>query len=84
MKGEANEYLDDLIRDSADRLDWRLHRISRGRRTDSPFACARGNLSDLAFCVRKTNCLIGFVRQPFVTLDHFWLRVERQSRVVPY
>jgi hypothetical protein len=49
-KGETNEHLDDIVRGSADCLDWRLHRLPRSRRSDPLVAGIRGDLSNPAFC----------------------------------
>jgi serine/threonine protein kinase len=57
MKGETNEHLDDLIRGSASSLDWRIHCVPRGRRTDPLVARIRGDLSHPKLCDGQTDCL---------------------------
>lgn len=52
---KANEYLDNFVRHPADRLDQRLHGVSRRWRTDSPAVGFRRDLADFAFCFR-TKC----------------------------
>src|ERR1700674_4022338 len=45
-----NEHLDNIVRDFADCVDYRLQRISRRRRTHPSVTDIRRNLFDLAFC----------------------------------
>ena len=47
--GGGDEHLDGTIRRFADRLAYRLHAISRGRRSDSPAAGISVDFSGLAF-----------------------------------
>ena len=55
-----NEYLDNFVRNSADRLDYRLLGVSRRRRANPPAAGIRGDFPDLAFCDGKIRRLIAF------------------------
>ena len=55
--GDTNEHLDDLIRGSASSVDWWLHGVPRGGRTDPLVACICGDLADPAFCPGQTDCL---------------------------
>lgn len=54
-KGEANEHLDDSIRDFADRLDHRFHGFPRCRRLDSPAADIRDHIVNSALRDRTKN-----------------------------
>jgi hypothetical protein len=60
FKGERNEHLDDIILHSFNRLDQRLHRVSRGGR-DHPLATRiRGDLSNTAFCSGQADRLVNY------------------------
>src|ERR1700746_28947 len=50
-----HDYLDHSIHHSADRVDWRLHGVSRGQWIDSPAAGVRSDLVDPAFRVGNTR-----------------------------
>jgi hypothetical protein len=52
-----NEHLDHIVRRFADRLAWRLHGVSRGRRTHPPALGIRGNFLDPALCVGESHGL---------------------------
>jgi hypothetical protein len=58
-KGETNEYWDDLIRGSGNCVDWRLHRVSRGRRVDSLVIGLRGDFPDSPLCHGATDDRLG-------------------------
>ena len=45
-----NEYLDHIVRCTADRLAWRIHSVSRCRRIDPPAVGIRCNFLDPALC----------------------------------
>ncbi len=57
FQGEENEHLDNLVRRSVDRVDWRFHGFSCSRRTDPPVAGVRGDLADSALCDGKKRSL---------------------------
>ena len=61
---DENEHMDDFVRHSADRVDYRLQRVSR-RRTDPPVTGVRRNLFDLAFCVGTKRGLTTLSTQSF-------------------
>jgi hypothetical protein len=50
--GGNDEHMDNLVRDSADRLARRLHGVSRSRRADPPIAGVRCHLPNHAFRLR--------------------------------
>lgn len=54
---KANEYLDNFVRHPVDRMDQRVHGVSRGGRTDSPAAGFCSDLADLALCFRTKRGL---------------------------
>ena len=56
-KGQTNEHLDNFIRCAADSVDWWLHCVPRGRRTDPLVAPIRGDLFDPAFRDGETGSL---------------------------
>jgi hypothetical protein len=58
-----NEHLDNIVRDFADCMDYRLQRISRRRRTHPSVTDIRRNLFDLAFCDGTKRCLNGTPKQ---------------------
>src|SRR5580698_7470380 len=62
---DENEHMDDFVRYSADRVDYRLQRVSRCRRTDPPVAGVRRNLFDLALCVGAERGLTTLSTQSF-------------------
>lgn len=64
-EGEANEHLDDLIRDSTGSLAWRFHGVPRSRRADPLVARIRGDLSDPAFCDGQTDS-VKITTNPFL------------------
>jgi hypothetical protein len=61
--GGHYQYMDDLIRDSARCLAWRLHCVPRGGRANSPVACVRGDLSHPAFCNGRADRMRATSRQ---------------------
>src|SRR5579862_2645949 len=48
--GGSNEHLDDIVRNSADCMDWWFHRLSCGRWPHSPVVGSGRDLFDHAFC----------------------------------
>jgi len=54
-KEETNEYLDNSICGSTDRLAGRIHGVPRGGWSDSPSAGFRCDFADSAFCAGPTR-----------------------------
>ena len=62
---DENEHMDDFVCYSADRVDYRLQRVSRCRRTDPLVTGVRRNLFDLAFCDGTKRSLITLSTESF-------------------
>lgn len=62
---DENEHMDDFVCYSADRVDYRLQRVSRCRRTDPLVTGVRRNLFDLAFCDGTKRGLITLSTESF-------------------
>lgn len=59
QEDEKYEYLDHIVRDSADRMDWRLYGFSRSKRFDPLAADTCGDLTDHALRVGSQNRMTG-------------------------
>jgi hypothetical protein len=55
--GGLYEYMDDIVRDPVDRLDRWFHCVPCHEWLDSPFACRRSDLPDIAFRHGRTDSI---------------------------